>query len=180
MKKFIFIIIFSCIECSCFAQEEKEKCSFGLTASGVYTYSGLGVIVDAEFKKGNNILYTGPKFPISRTYLPFKGTWGWNLGYRHNLSRSPEKRLVSHLNIDYQIAGAKAFSQTESTNRRNYIHELFIGYGLQYRLCRNLFIGNTIGIGLYRESFYNVDLDWKQTYTGYNNLLKIFLNYTFQ
>jgi hypothetical protein len=161
------------------AQDKETKCAFGLSASAIYTYSGLGFIFDAEFQKGNHILYTGPKIPISRTYLPFKGTWGWNLGYRHIFNRDPTKRISSLFNIDYQVVGSKAFSQTESSSKRNYIHEVFIGYGLQYRIGKKLFIGNVIGIGGYRETFYNVDLKWKQTYTGYNNLLKIFINYSF-
>lgn len=163
-----------------FAQDApKSKLQVGLNLSANYSFSGIGFIGNLELIKDHHIFYVGPKFPTSRSYLPHKGPWGLNVGYRHEYNKNTSKRISFFFFADYQIMGSKAFSQTIESKRRNYVHEAFIGYGMQYRISDHFYIGNSLGIGGHMEVFYNVDLDWTQRYGGYNNLFRIFTNYRF-
>jgi hypothetical protein len=159
--------------------ESEKNHKLGITASGNYSYTGVSIIADFEFQTGKEIFYTGPKIPISKSYLPFNTAVGWNAGYRHIYSLGSNRKVSLFFNADYQIVTSKAFSQTEKSNYRNYLHELFIGYGIQYRLTDNVYIGNMIGTGVYFQSFYNADLKWRQNSYAYNNLIKVFLNCKF-
>jgi hypothetical protein len=151
----------------------------GISFASNYTFSGIGVIANIEWQNKNHIFYTGPKLQLSRTYLPLKGPFGWNIGYRHEYNKNPEKFTNFFFNIDYQIGISKAFSRIEETNKMNYVHEAFIGYGVQFRLCSRIYLANVLGIGGHFESYYNTDFDSRRTYAGYNNMFKFFLNYKF-
>lgn len=177
----IFTLIFLTSYSFSFAQDENADArdGFGLSLAANYTFSGIGMIMDVEWQKRHHVFYTGPKLPISKTYLPFKGPLGWNLGYRHEYNRGEKKRISLFFNVDYQVAISNAYSGIEESEKKNYIHELFVGYGAQLRLTERLYLCNVIGVGGYLESYYNVDLKFRRNYGGYNHLFKFFLNYKF-
>jgi hypothetical protein len=93
--------------------------------------------------------------------------------------KNPEKVTSFFFNADYQFALAKAFSHTKETNKRNFVHELFVGYGVQFKFSPRLYLANVLGVGGHLESYYNADLEERSTYFGYNNLFKFFFNYKF-
>lgn len=180
--KYTFIIAFLFLPSLAFTQIEegkKSKLRLGADLSINYSFSGFGVIGAVDLIKGNNMIYIGPKIITSRNYLPNKGPWGVNVGYRHEFRNVEEKVLSFFFLTDYQMLTGKAFSHIAESAKRNYYHELFVGYGLQFRIAKGLYLGNAMGIGAHMEVFNNVDLNWKQTYFGFNNLFRVFVHYKF-
>lgn len=166
---------------SSLAQEENKAVTdgFGVSLAANYTFSGIGLAMNLEWQKKHHIFYTGPKLPLSKSYLPFNGSYGWNIGYRHVYKKSENRRVSFFFNTEYQIALSKAYSGIEKSDKRNYIHELFVGYGAQLKLSERLYLANVLGVGGYLESYYNPDLNFRKNYAGYNHLFKFFLNYKF-
>lgn len=158
---------------------EKNKTQFGISVSANYSFSGISIIPTFDLILNKNILYLGPKFLTSINYLPNKGPWGLNAGYKHEFRNTEGKKLSFFFLTDYQIISAKSFSRIKDSNKRNYYHELFLGYGMQLRFFDHLYIGNAMGIGAHMEVFNNVDLSMKETFLGYNNLFRIFVHYRF-
>jgi hypothetical protein len=175
----IFFILFSPLHI--YAQEENKITANGLGISTAtnYTFSGIGVILNLEWQNYDHIFYTGPKIPLSKTYLPFRSPFGWNIGYRHEYNKSQQKKMSFFFNIDYQLEMSKSFSAIQESKKINSIHEAFIGYGVQYKFCDRLYLANVLGVGGYYESYYNPDLNLRKNYGGYNNMFKFFVNYKF-
>lgn len=159
-----------------YGQEKRIEEGLGFSAAANYTFSGIALIGTVEWQTKHHIFYTGPKFQMSRSYLPLEGPLGWNIGYRHEFNKDPEKVISFFFNADYQIGVSKAYIRTESARKLNYVHEAFIGYGVQFRLAPRIYLANVLGVGGHLESYYNTDLQARNTYAGYNNLFKIFLN----
>jgi hypothetical protein len=180
-----FFLVFACLALlmPSVAQDqntgENKRNGLGVSLAANYTFSGLTLILDVEWQKNHHIFYTGPKLPLSRTYLPFNRLYGWNIGYRHEYDKEGKKKISFFFNADYQVGFSKAYSQVNESGKMNYIHELFLGYGVQYKLSPRLFLANVMGVGGHFESYYNIDLDLRRSYAGYNNLFKFFLNYKF-
>jgi hypothetical protein len=171
------IILFTATES--FTQKKRAEDGLGASLAANYTFSGIGVIGAIEWQNKHHIFYTGPKFQLSRSYLPMKGPFGWNMGYRHEYNKNPEKFTSFFFNVDYQIGISKPYTKGKETSKLNFVHEAFIGYGVQFKLCPRVYLANVLGIGGHFESYYNVDLDKRRTYAGYNNMFKFFLNYKF-
>lgn len=151
----------------------------GISLGTAYTFSGISAYVGFEWQNKDHIFYTGPKLNITRTYLPFRNPFGWILGYRHDYNKSAQKKMSFFFNADYQVLISNSFSYLEESKKKNHIHEIFVGYGVQYKFSERVYLVNAFGIGGYIESYYNTDLNFRKNYWGYNNLFKFFLNYKF-
>ena len=161
-----------------FAQNDEKRFHLGINSSVNYSFSGVSLIAGPQITSGHHSIYAGLKIPLSQTYIALKSPYGWNLGYMHETNR-PGKKTEFLFNIDYQIVYAKAYSRYLKSEKRNFIHEFFIGYGIQYKLFKELYIGNIMGIGGYIQSLYNPDINFKKKYYNYNNILKLFIRYKF-
>lgn len=180
MKHFILILIlFQTILLKGQDNNKKNKTQFGVSGSANYSFSGISIIPTFDLVINNHLIYLGPKFLTSINYLPNKGIWGMNIGYRHEFRNTEGKKLSFFFLTDYQIISTKSFSRINDSKKRNYYHELFLGYGMQLRFFDHLYLGNTMGVGAHMEVFNNVDLSLKETFLGYNNLFRIFIHYRF-
>lgn len=179
MKRFLILALPLFLFFPGFSQDRGPHTPFGLSVGVNYTFSGLSLLLNVEYQNADHIFYTGPRLPISRSYIPLKNPWGWNIGYRHEYMKSQEKVASFFFNIDYQIAFSEAFSHVKESNKLNYVHELFVGYGVQFKFSPRVYLANVLGVGGHMESYYNVDLDERHKFFGYNNLLKFFFNYKF-
>lgn len=180
MRHFIlFLFLFQIIITKGQDINEKGKAQFGVSASANYSFSGISIIPTFDLVLNKHIIYLGPKFLTSMNYLPNKGPWGINLGYRHEFRNTEDKKLSFFFLTDYQLISAKSFSRIKDSKKRNFYHELFLGYGMQLRFFDHLYIGNAMGVGAHMEVFNNADLSLKETFLGYNNLFRIFVHYRF-
>jgi hypothetical protein len=102
-----------------FSQDNGSKSHFGISAGVNYTFSGVSLLLNLEYQNANHIFYTGPRLPVSRSYLPLKNPFGWNIGYRHEYMKNPEKVTSFFFNIDYQIGFSKAFSYMKESEKLN-------------------------------------------------------------
>lgn len=176
---FPFLFFLALIGNASAQKEDRPLTQWGISAAINYSFSGISIFANGEFQKGPNIFYAGPKFPVSRTYLPLKGPWGINLGYRYEYNKSLTKVVSFFFNLDYQLVHSRAFSQDYRVRKRNYVHEIFAGYGVQFQIARELYLANMMGLGAYYENYFNPDLDSRKSYLGYDNIIKFFINYRF-
>lgn len=182
MSRFCLLILFSCVILSpAFCQEDNTRISDGpgLSLGANYSFSGVSAFLNFEWQNKDHIFYSGPKWSFTRSYLPSRSPFGWILGYRHEYNKSAQKKISFFFNADYQILFSRSFSRTEESKHINHIHDLFVGYGVQYKFSERVYLAHSLGIGAYLESYYNLDLDIRRNYWGYNNLFKLFLNYKF-
>ncbi|WP_156026925.1 hypothetical protein [Sporocytophaga myxococcoides] len=180
MKHFLlFLFFFQAIILKGQDNNKKNKTQFGVSVSANYSFSGISVIPTFDLILNKHIIYVGSKFLTSVNYLPNKGPWGINVGYKHEFRNTEGKKLSFFFIADYQMISSKSFSRIKDTKKRNYYHELFLGYGMQLRFFDHLYIGNAMGVGAHMEIFNNVDLSLKETFLGYNNLFRVFIHYRF-
>ncbi|HEX8545538.1 MAG TPA: hypothetical protein VF691_01175 [Cytophagaceae bacterium] len=178
--------------CTClfsFAQETEEQAdarreikvernkSFSLFTSVDLTYTGYSSVLALEYERKKHSFYLGPKISISHTYLFHKSPYGGVIGYRY-FFLSDLKRWKVYFNTDYQMYIFKSFNgQNQKGTLNNYIHEISLGYGIQFKISRRFYISNSISIGKYFESYYNSKSEDRTNLNGYNSLLRLFLKY---
>lgn len=115
---------------------------------------------------------------MNKNYVPSRGPFGIvaNLSYHPN----PEKKVSGFCNADYQVTFANVFCYTGDCNvKYNFIQEITFGYGLQFRVGKQLKIFNNINLGRYREHLFSELLQKRIVFSGYNSLFRIGLKYDF-
>lgn len=189
---FIFLsIIFLSIQTG-FAQVEQESDStakirrqskistnraFGLISSFDLTYTGYSTILAFEYEKKKHSFYAGPRFSITNSYLLKTMPAGLNFGYRY-FFLSDLKRWKVYSSIDYLLYSYKAFKeQNTSGKKRNFIHEINLSYGVQFKISEKFYVSNSIGVGKYFESYYNYKSLSTSRNHGYDALLRLFIKY---
>lgn len=175
-------ILFSLISISCFPQLCESRGvlkSWGVLSSVDYSYIGISLSLAAEYEQGKHGFYAGPKLAVKHSYQPTQGPFGGILGYRY-LFLSNQKRWNFFFNADYQATLQTSFRRTgEPGSRKNHIHQLNISYGARFKLTDNWFLGNSIGVGRYLESFYNYRTGERISFTGFDGLLRFYVKYRF-
>ena len=187
--RLLFTITFVCLSIFSFAQETEEEAkarraikvernkSFSILASGDLTYTGYSAVLAVEYEHRKHSYYIGPKVSISHSYLFNKAPYGGVLGYRY-FFLSDLKRWKVYFNTDYQLYLFRSYAGINERGKlNNLIHEINIGYGIQFKINEKFYLGNSISIGKYFESYYNAKSQDRVNYNGYNALLRIFVKY---
>ena len=154
---------------------------YSLSTQASLAYSGVNAGVTAEVQRGRHALYAGPKLSLADSYLPSKGPFGGIGGYKFYFL--PDYNCVGRFgffaNLDYQLQRYRAFDRDGGrTGRHNSLHELSIGYGLEYRLSNRWRINNVFGFGRYWEIYQNATRAQEYRQTGYNRLVRLQVLYT--
>ena len=181
MKKAILILfsIFS-FWLTISAQEDNKTSNLksGIELGSGFSYTGLNVNLAYTLAWGDNTAFIGPKITVSDSYLPTEGPWGIHAGYRRLLPG--QSRFRTFASFDYQVVFLEPYNPNNlEVKGKNEIHELFISYGIQYRVWENLIIGNSMGAGIYIERFIDVVAGGNNTYDGFNGLFRFFAQYSF-
>ncbi len=154
---------------------------YSVSTQATLAFSGLNAGVTFEAQRGRHAVYAGPKISVADSYLPSKGPFGGVGGYKFYFL--PDYDCVGKFgffaNIDYQLQRYNAFDRDGSrTSRKNSLHELCVGYGLEYRLTNRWRINNVFGFGKYWEIYQNPTRDAEYRQTGYNRLVRLQVLYT--
>jgi len=186
---FLFSTLFFCtktygqeVEGSAYCAEEtteriKKNRSVGIMPTLDLSYVGYSTSLLLEYERKSHGFYVGPQYLASSSYMPQKGPFGLVGGYKFYFINSLKKWKV-YLNIDYKNYIFKAYKGIDQVgSKRNFIHEVNIGYGMQYMLSSKFFLGNSIHFGKYFESYYNYRLQERNGINGYNGLIRIFFKY---
>ena len=187
--RLLFTITFLCTCIFSFAQETEEEAkarreikieknkSFSILASIDLTYTGYSGVLAVEYERRKHSFYLGPKFSITQTYLFGKAPYGGVAGYRY-FFLSDLKRWKVYFNTDYQLYLFRSFNgQNEKGALNNHIHEISLGYGVQFKLNERIYFSNSISIGKYFESYYNPKTEERTNLNGYNSLLRLIVKY---
>lgn len=166
--------------------EKNENCdrfgcpqSWSFLSSVDLTYTGYSTVLALEYEKNKISFYAGPKISLTQTYIPGRGPWGGNSGFRY-LFLTNHDRWRFFFNVDYQLAFYSAFKQAgEKGSKKNFIHELNFGYGVRFKISERLYVAQSIGMGKYFESYYSYKTDTRARYSGYDALLRLVVKYKF-
>lgn len=144
--------------------------SLGLQA-GV-SYSGWNVAVVGQYHFHDFSAYLGPSLSLNRA-LPGRGPLGLDTGINYHLPTA-KSWLGTVVNLDYQFhffhaAGAAATC----------LHELYLTYGLEFRLTKTVFLVQQLGYGGYLESNPGIAGDGRRNFTGYGGLVRLRAGYRF-
>jgi hypothetical protein len=176
---FIFSMLYFCLTSSAQEATKATHLKSGIELGSAFCYSGLNINLDYTLSwKENNTISVGPKFTISDSYQFSRGPWGIHAGYRRLLSGQSKFRTFAAL--EYQVEFVKPYNPNNlDVNGLNEIHELHFSYGIQYRIWKNLIIGNSMGGGVYIERFFESITGDKKSYDGYNGQFRLFAHYSF-
>ena len=120
----------------------------------------------------------GPKISLSDSYLPSQGPWGVHAGYR--LLLPGQSKLRSFTSLEYQVVFLTPHNPNNlDIKGTNKIHEIHFSYGIQYRVWKNLVIGNSMGAGVYFERFINTLTGNRNSYDGFDGQFRLFAQYAF-
>jgi hypothetical protein len=153
-----------------------------LGAAGSLAFSGFNGALTFEAQRGRHALYAGPKISVADSYLPSQGPFGGVGGYKFYFlpDYNCTGRFGFFANLDYQLQRYRAFERDGSrSGRYNALHELNVGYGLEYRISNRWRVNNVFGFGRYWEVYHNATSGKQYQQTGYNRLVRVQLLYTF-
>lgn len=143
---------------------------------GTFSFVGYSVFLTYGYNYHRSQFYIGPKTVLSRAYLFYTGPIGFKLGWKYLVASNDV--LKAYINIDYQNAFNKAYNpKSVFADKLNKVHEVFFNNSIEIRLSDRLWLGETIGIGIYEEELNNLRYKVKQTNFGYNLYLGIHLSY---
>ncbi len=181
MRKSILIIFLIFSFWLIIAAQEDSKTSnlkSGIELGSGFSYTGLNVNLAYTLAWGNNTAFLGPKITVSDSYIPTKGPWGIHAGYRRLLPG--QSKFRSFASFDYQVVFLEPYNPNDlDVKGKNETHELFLSYGIQYQVWKNLILGNSIGTGAYIERFIDTVTGDKKNYNGFNGQFRFFAQYSF-
>lgn len=155
---------------------------YSLSAQTALAFSGFNAGLTLEVQRGRHGLYAGPKISLADSYLPRQGPFGAVLGYKFYVL--PDYNCVGRfsffVNLDYQLQRYRAFDRDGNrTRHRNALHEVFAGYGLEYRINNRWRVNNVLGFGGFWEIYRNATRAAEYQQMGYNRLVRLQVLYTF-
>lgn len=122
-------------------------------------------------------LSAGGKMVISKAYLFADGPYGIVTGI-YFFPNGCKQRFSGFINADYQLTfqGNNRSPAQDIPNHK--VHEYTAGYGFTYSLNGQLNILSSISFGRYTETMISAYTDEKVSFSGYNSLLRLGINYT--
>ena len=176
MKIFYFILFFVIAILNAY----DDILFHSVTCAGSLSHTGYALIPSAELNWKSHSLYLGPKLPVSGRYIAGDHSYGFDLGYKYFFTKEYYKNNLNFfLVLDYQLISYQQQTRFKPSEHNNYIHEIHIGYGIQIRIFNRFFLGNSIAIGKYWESYFNNYKSSRVIFEGYANNIKIFITYIF-
>jgi hypothetical protein len=134
-----------------------------------YSTALLGIVRTGKFG-----FAAGPKLVISKTYMIPGAPAGFVSGL-YFYPNGDANRFTPFINIDYQLArnNGKASEGPATT-----VHEYTAGYGFNFRIHNRVKLLSSLNVGRYTEVYYNSAFDQRNTYSGFNTLVRFGLNYS--
>ncbi len=152
--------------------------SVGGFISGEYTtlgyYGGIGLCVD--YNKFS--LAFSPVMDYSKAVSMFDGPFGFvfNLSYYPTLNR--EKTFNHYINSIYRISLTNRYSE-DSDVKYNKTHEILLGYGIEIKMYKGLYLSSSINAGMFIDKVYS---DYEKEYSknkGFDTVIQLRLIYRF-
>lgn len=176
MKIFYFIFFFFIG----ILKADDDNFFYSVSCAASLSHSGYAIIPSTALNWQCHTLYLGVKLPVNNIYTSGDQSYGINLGFTYNIIQNYQKKNISSFVVlDYQLISYEQKTRFADKGHNNLIHELNIGYGILLRIYDNIYVGNTIAVGKYWESYYNNYSHSRIIFDGYDNNIKLFLTYYF-
>lgn len=179
IAKLICVILLALFTTAVQAQNHSSNFTMGISASSSFTYTGINSYLLLDANVGKHDIYAGPKLVISDSYIPYKAIMGYDLGYNYLLLSNG--RLSALINLDYQISYYDPYNpnRVDIANKKNTINELFVSFGISYRLSRKsrFAITLSLGTGAFLEKYYDVVELNRNITTGLSQMARIGIRY---
>lgn len=143
--------------------------SLSYTGINVHLLGGM-TVKDFEF-------YLGPKFIVSDQYLITDQAFSVNGGTRYVVLAG--EKWKAYINLDLNSTWMKAYDRVVDSDEYNTLLEVYLGYGVSYRLNETFTVGNIMGYGKYMETFHNLAQGTTEEFSGLTGIIKFFLRYDF-
>lgn len=160
-----------------FAQEEQSAIKIKIELAGAYSYTGINGLVGINIAKKKNEWGIGVRSIITNfskfNHLPFIGVY---IDYNRNLAEN--KKLKPLLNLYYGNLFRKLNDPVDNKSSLFQIHEIYIGYGLSYKMGK-INILNTINYGGYMERQINFYKDNAVLFFHHGPMIKLSIKYEF-
>lgn len=173
MKKTLFAFLFTILLFPCYSQNDLRVT---VSALSDFSYAGSSLGFTLGLNKWKHQLYTGLKMPYTLFPTTVKTGSGFISGYRYYL-KNPLSRSNGFINFDYQVALTKSYGYSSENRNLNFLHQLNLSYGVQYKVFNSLAIGSSIGAGFFINNMYVRTLDSRNNFKGFDGLLRMFLIY---
>lgn len=122
---------------------------FELEKTLYLSQAGISNALLTRFRFKRHSIGIGPKIIYTSSIFPYQNTLGLDFNYRFCLLQS--KKINSFFNAQHGFASYKV--NNRSKNNTNLINEFIISNGFSYNVFNKLWIGNTVGLGLYTDRF---------------------------
>ena len=158
--------------CTCSAWKPSVALTANLSQTG-YSTAAAGMIQYKRFA-----LSLGGKMVVSKAHLFSDSPYGIVTG-AYFFPNGTSQRFSGFINADYQLTfqGNNRSSAEDIPGHR--VHEYTAGYGFTYRICRQLDVISAINFGRYKEVMNNSYTGEKVTFSGFNSLFRLGINYSF-
>jgi hypothetical protein len=151
------------------------KTSAGLSAN--FSQTGYSTAAIATMRYKRLALSAGGKIVVSKTYLLFNAPYGLVTGISF-FPGGNANRFSGFMNLDYQIT-FQGNNHSENNIPGHRVHEYTFGYGFTYSAARRVDVLSAINFGRYTEVMINQYTGERVSFTGFNSLLRLGVNYTF-
>ena len=167
---FLFSILF--VTTVSKAQDEAPGLrSFGIQSGFSVSFSGYSVSLAAVYKLAYHDFFLGPTLSVSNSYLPGKGPWGINTGWRYTYAN--HKSVGAFILVDYRNSFYRPY---DPYNLRpqiyNSIHEINLALGFKWQFVPEWYFKAAIGTGIYYEKSHDIVGNRLVAHSGYSDLLK--------
>jgi hypothetical protein len=145
--------------------------SWGAQSSFIISFTGYSVTVAAAYKVAYHEFYLGPALSLSNSYLPDKGPWGVNTGWKYNYAS--HKKVGAFVMIDYLNSFYRPYDPLKLKPKLlNSIHEFNLAMGIKWQFIPFWYFNAAIGTGVFYERNHDIIGDQIVNHSGYSNLLK--------
>ena len=144
-----------------------------LSLTGNLSQTGFSTALTGQARYRQVAFYAGGKIVHTKTYKLGSAPFGIVAGMNYFPNRY-SGRFNGFINADYQLT---LQGNAERSAGGHLVHEYTAGYGFYFMATERLHITSSINFGRYTEVMQSPYTGEKVTYSGYNNLLRLGLNY---
>jgi hypothetical protein len=171
-KKFIIFCLLFFL--SFIAEAQQAKKPFSLLAGFFAANDGINLMTEAQFEYAKNVIHAGPAIDIFRTTSV--KIRGWKGGYKRIVIQ--QEPLCSFAGLEFQFNKlTPVIEPLYTVTKNNYHYEINISYGLEWNFLGKAFLGSSIGVGGFKETYHSADGVTTYTVSGYSRYLDLYIRY---
>lgn len=171
---FVFILLF---KVDAIAQDTVKTRSWGVETGASVSVTGVNYYTGIHYQLNKLSFVGGAKIANNRMNSSRTGPLGIISSVRYNFTS--QNKWTPFCFLDYNLEFLPVYLAEGNSKQYNQLHELYFGYGINYRINKSWVVGNSIGLGGYYEKYLDSLLNKTLSYKNPYAQGKIFLRYDF-